>query len=399
VVVLLAIGTAPAHGQGVNVVGTTVDPELTEIEAGGWTVSIQLLNLTTATRPLSVTPLESDAACTPTIQPNEIRQAPVKATVTIAATCKEPPAEGVRFAIVAGGDEPGHVAVEAKKPKEDEKPDWEFLELFWWLAGGGWLIGLLLASIRGSLPRGDAPTYNLFTPLDGLGPTWDFKDSWVSNVTVVAGLLTGIVGSSTVLGAVLGDDAENSMALATVGAAIAAGLVAFGPIFLILAKRKRAPTVLGVVTAAALVLAGAAGQIWVTAEAGSELDLDGAEDMLYPFAAILSAALVVYALRSLDDLIADGVAETPPAESDAMKAARWVAAAIRGEDPPPDLGEATDKILEAYEEAEKKNKNEDAEEAPVRRRGRRRRRRARAEALAAVPIIKEAAPRRRALML
>ena len=119
------------------------------------------------------------------------------------------------------------------------------------------------------------------TPLEYLGGTWSFKDSWVSNVTVAAGLLTGLFGSTEVVNAILGDETDSAVALATVGAAIAVALIASAPLILEATKVKVAAKVEaeavpkgkvgpgkdyfslgGLVAATVVALAAAFGELW-----------------------------------------------------------------------------------------------------------------------------------------
>lgn len=80
--------------------------------------------------------------------------------------------------------------------------------------------------------------------------------------------------------AVLGEDADDAIALATVGAATVVAFISAGPIIVLATKRKEGDhfTVGGVVAASAVTLARALGELVVLEETGRQLDLGGAED-------------------------------------------------------------------------------------------------------------------------
>ena len=106
------------------------------------------------------------------------------------------------------------------------------------------------------------------TELQYLDAGWSFKDSWVTNVTDAGGVLTGIFGSSDTVTAILGEDAESAVALATVGAAVAIAFVSAGPIVLTATKKKGKLLVWGFLAAAAVTLTGAGGELWIVYRSG-----------------------------------------------------------------------------------------------------------------------------------
>jgi hypothetical protein len=166
-------------------------------------------------------------------------------------------------------------------------PDWSALDSFFWaFAAFVFVAGLYAYALaRGTLTSitrrtsTDPPRSSPRAPLVYLDTAWSFSDSWVSNITVIGGLLTGIIGSTSVV-KTLGDQAEGSRALATVGAAVAVAFIAAGPIVLLSTKRGGYFSVGGLLLASSIVLAGAAGELYVVADAATRLTLGGFEGWL-----------------------------------------------------------------------------------------------------------------------
>lgn len=314
----VAVGSTQALAAPATLVIDTRAPKLAEADGGGYTASVGLTNLTSVDAPLAVT-ATGDPGCRPTLDKPAVPAAEkVTAKLTIPAECALP---GGQFkAVVTAGA--ARFDLQSAKPKaEAAKPDWNELRAFPILFFGLPLLAVMLFALFR-----DKEEHRLGTKLEHLDEGWSFKDSWVSNITIVAALLTGLIGSSDVLTAVLGDDAEGSLALATVGAAIAAAMVAAGPIVLVICKSGKSYTVGGLLLAAGIVLAGAAGQIWVTYRAGTKLDLGDAEDYLWLGAAAAGLLLLVYAYKSIAEVLAIGTTAPEKAKykpSDAIVAA-WI---------------------------------------------------------------------------
>ncbi len=169
-------------------------------------------------------------------------------------------------------------------------------------------------------------------PLRYLESTWSFKESWASNVTVAAGLIAGIFGSSDVVTNLVGDNGKSSVALATVGAAVAAALVAAGPLIVASSKTKDDYlSVGGLLAASAVTLAGGFGEIWVLFRAGERLNLGGWQDAAAVMAVLAGLLLAWYALRSTPAVIRSGQKEPPmPPPSDTLTAAKMIVEALRG---------------------------------------------------------------------
>lgn len=189
-------------------------------------------------------------------------------------------------------------------PKPKQGVDWDPLRAFP-IA----LTALLGAALRFYIiwDATDDEDHKINEPLKHLEATWSFKDRWVSNITVGAALLTGIFGSADVVTVLLGKDAKDAVALATVGAAIAAAFAAAGPILLAATKKKGMVTVGGLLAASALTLTGAAAQIYTVYASARLLDLGGWQDKVYILAIIAAALLTAYAVRTLHEVLGQGV--------------------------------------------------------------------------------------------
>jgi len=163
-------------------------------------------------------------------------------------------------------------------PKPDsEAPDWKQLRVFVVMFSVS-LAGLFLLAW---LCLGDRP--NFFIGLPHLGAAWSCQDSWASNVTVAGGLLTCILGSSDLLKEVLGEDAEFSLGVATVGAAIAVAIAGAGALVALASRRKSDDgtqdlfSPYGLLIAGALTLAAAGGELWVVWKSGEKPNRRGHE--------------------------------------------------------------------------------------------------------------------------
>jgi hypothetical protein len=137
--------------------------------------------------------------------------------------------------------------------------------------------------------------------------TWSFKDSWAGNVTVLGGLLTGIFGTSEVVKALLGKEADTLIALAIVGAAMAAALIAAGPVILSATKNEESDqyTVRGMALAASVTVAGGFGELLIVTVTAFHMDLGRVWKALIVLAAGAGAWLLwIYYIRSVRTMAA-----------------------------------------------------------------------------------------------
>jgi len=115
--------------------------------------------------------------------------------------------------------------------------------------------------------------------LPGISSDWNFKDNWASNVGLAASLFTGIFATAGPLSALTGDGATSTLAVVAVSAALAAALIASGPLWLTILKRRtwenqgyaRHNTVAGVLMASFVVYFATLGLIATTLRAASGL--------------------------------------------------------------------------------------------------------------------------------
>jgi len=183
---------------------------------------------------------------------------------------------------------------------------------------------------------------------------------------VVGGLLTGIFGSSDVVKS-LGNDANSTVALATVGAAVAVAFIAAGAVFLLATKSKRGDyfTVGGLLGASAIVLAGASGELWVLYRSGEKLDLGGWQHTIPKvlFCGAL-ALLALYAFRTIPATLKHGLNQPRPApQSDTIVAANMIIAALKNAHP--DINEEA--ITTAVHKVERADARSPDEPLPPRR--------------------------------
>jgi hypothetical protein len=324
-VVLLGLGSPVATAAPASLAIDTLKPELKAAESGsGSTVELKFANLTTLPAALEVEapdnpdckpdlsePLLAPSLITPVKV--ELPQACGNEALALRATASLPGSAPQVFEI----DAEGEVA---------KNPDWHKLWAFGWFLLGA--IVLMAGLYLWWLARRGWETSKPWQPLTSLDATWKFNDNWATNATAAGALLTGLFGATTAK-AFLGPNAESLTSLATVGGTIALALVAAAPIVALAmksfkrdsnGKRGDAFTVAGVLAAAALVLAAAAGQLWVVAYTVSQLGLGSAGDLVWVAFGLALALLLAYSLRSLNDIFERGTAPKstePPVEIEA----------------------------------------------------------------------------------
>ena len=340
-VILVATGLGLLFGsvaRSAGVAAVTIDsrsPALEELKGGGWTTSLGFTNLTAEKVNLTAKASDSaDIGCD--LKPDKTSLPAAEhstVVVKVPAGCKVGK-DGFDFNVSATGasTQPVSFVVTAAPKPEASKPEW----------GALWAFPAFVAALLAGVLLYRKP-FN--QPLKYLGTTWSFKDSWVSNITVAGGLLTGILGSSDVVTALLGKDGKSSVALASVGAAIAIALTGAGAIVLQATKTKivlettKKATILkdgdffsagGLLAASALTLAGAYGELFVVWRSGRKLDLGGIENWLWVAVFAAFGLLAVYGFRTLAATLKHGsVPAPPPPASDTMVAAKLIIAALK----------------------------------------------------------------------
>jgi hypothetical protein len=322
VVVLLLMGMIclPSAASAASLVLDDPEPVLKQ-DGDAWKVGVGLTNI--GDRPITVTPVSTkpkvaagdgcevslaDAKPIPPAQHTDVE-------VRYGAGC-EVPDSGVAFELRTDAT-PATIGPLSAAPKEDDG-DVEWIALVSFLIA--WPCGTLMLAIAAANLRvkrnGQDEAVQPTAALANLPATWKFGDSWATNITLLAGVLTSVVGASGVVKAILGEDADQAIALATVGAAVAGVVIGLGAVVLQVfkvvnvEKGTDAFTRRGLVAAGGVTLAGAYGQLWVTYRTGSKLTLGGVEGWLWLPLGAAGILLAVYACRNIRATIRVGA--TPP---------------------------------------------------------------------------------------
>ncbi|HEX5928400.1 MAG TPA: hypothetical protein VFY48_03315 [Solirubrobacterales bacterium] len=334
---LMLAAATPALGAQASVIVDSREIQLTEADRG-WTTEVGITNLLDREIDLEIPFLGE--GCLPRIQDGKLRVAEHR-TVEIKIPPKCDAGEkGLVFylATATPAGPPFPIEMVAAPLEEEEEPSWAAL----WTFLGAFLVLAAAATVYLRLWRKEKRK----TALEHLGATWSFKESWVSSVTVAGGLLTGIFGSSEVVKAVLGEEVDSAVALATVGAAISLALLAAAPLILEATKvlvvdpkkpnelGAEHPSLAGLSLAYAVTLAAAFGELWVVAASASRLDLGGSEDwMPWLLAGLGTLLLAVYGVRNFKRTIKVGTTEPAPApDSDTIKGARLIVQQMKKSD-------------------------------------------------------------------
>lgn len=320
----LVVVVGPPSARAATSVVTLDDSQPALAEAGnGWTAVLGFTNLTDRMVALTAKPTgtarpgcdlmlgenpSQSTASLPAAQHTDVK-------VSVPAACKAGD-KGFAFEVTAtAGSTPAAFHIDTKA-KASAKPDWTNL---WAFLVALVVLGALAVGLFAYWDRDDFNFDHLANPMPYLGTTWSFKDSLVSNVTVAGGLLTGIFGSSGVVKALLGKDAEAFTALAIVGVAIAIAFVGAGGIVLLAFKTRKgnAVTVGGLLAASVITLTGAFGELWVVSASGHKVT-GGLGDVALSIVMVAAMALLlVYALRSV--LITLDLGTIPPLPPDYRK--------------------------------------------------------------------------------
>lgn len=326
----------PALGDPAAVTVGASEVELEPADGGGGTASISLTNVTNETiavtaRPQTAAPPQCAVTLDKGGQLKAARTTMLKATIASACGTIEG-AFALEILPAAGTPLP----VTAKPAAE--KPDWDAIVWFLYCTGIALLL-LLGVYVVWLMKNGDFMWP--WEPLPYLNDTWSFKDSWVSNVTVVGGLLAGIFGSSDVVKAILGKNADEAVALATIGGAISIALIGAAGVLALALKTLSGGkfTAAGVLLGSTIALGAAGGQLVVVYESAKDLDLGGKENHLTPFLVAAMVLLMLYGFLSVLGVLVQGhekPEDRDPAEapvSETTFAAAVLAAAVRPENP------------------------------------------------------------------
>lgn len=292
----------------------------------GWVVELSATNLTQGELNLTVTPAASGpSGCTATPKPATLPPAAdTKFEVDLAAPCAV--ADGFTFTLsVSSGDLTQPFTVNATKTAEAAE-EWGSLQVF--VVALSILIVVGIVASVGVIIKRD-PEGGYLGKLPYLDASWSFSDSWLTNITAAAGLLTGVVGSSEVVKALLGVDGDNDLRMATVGAAISLALLALTPLVLGIFQPKTGEiTIIGLFLAAAVSVAAAVSEVWVMGRTAESLDVPWLADHSMTLAVVVIVLVLVYSVIAMRSTVSSGLTKPTVAESEALQAARIVARAI-----------------------------------------------------------------------
>jgi hypothetical protein len=353
---LLLMLAAPAFSSAASDVAiNTLKPELEAAETGeGSKLKLEFTNITDGPAILTVAAV-GQPGCTPTLSSDQLppnKLTPVEVEIPKSGCKSDDGALKLNVIAELAGGVKREFLVEPEGTAPG-KPDWEVLFIF------PILLLLSLAAAARFLFKGwdppDSATHStegtettstggwaqarkrLRRPLTAIDvSTWKFNDNWATNVTAAGALLTGLFGATTAK-AFLGEDAESLTALATVGAAVAAAFVVAAPIAVLATKRfttdKDEPgdffSVVGVPLTAAAVVTAAIGQLAIIAYTATELDIGiVAKVALWIAFAIGAGLVIVYACRTLVNLIKSGTSESPKKPAVEIEAATVIAAEL-----------------------------------------------------------------------
>jgi len=334
--VLLSVGmgvsAAPAAPAADALVAIdTATPELASND-GEWSGTVGITNLSAQSVELSIAPPDgAPADCKPVLSRTALGASVSRdVTLTVRGACHTGNEAFEPTLVASAGGTRQELSISPMLGPSTES-DWNQLLVFPIALVVAGLVLLALCAAWGKLR----------CTLEFLEASYDFKESWINNVTFIGGLLTALFGSSSVVQAILGEDADRWVALATVGSAIAVILIGIGPIVLTAAKRDAivdgeavpAYTGYGLWLATTVGAAGAAGQLWIGAKTGRALDLGGAQDWIGPATVLAGMLLVWYTLATFHATLKAGTTRpTPPGPSDMDRLVAVLELALKAND-------------------------------------------------------------------
>ena len=266
------------------------------------TFDIQVYNGTqTASPAITVVSRTGQSGCTAAVTPQTAAAgAWTKATVTLSGCTLT---NGAFSGTVKVGKTTLLPSVEVKAPAAPTK--WKYLYAF----PGVILVAFLFlawAMLRWKAKHkpGEYIGDFLAEPLE-LGSNWSIKDSWASNLTVIAAVAAGLFGSSDIAGAVFGGTGSPIFALTAVAAVIAVGIAGAAPLAVATLKKDDDVTPIGLLAGAVLTIGAAAGELVVLSLGIRKVDLGGVETPLAVISLVLGLLLLgAYAFRTMDSCLA-----------------------------------------------------------------------------------------------
>lgn len=330
-------------------------PTLSQQRGGGWAGTLSLTNLTENAITLAVKPTSTPPK---TQCKTDLAKAAIGASqsrgvkLTISKECGSN-GSTLDLTLTATGSRTQSLAIAADL-KQSGEPDWSQLLAFLIALGVVGLVLVLWCWRRANVDMARVLQY--------LESSYSFKESWVANVTVIGGLLTGLFGSSEVVKAFLGEDVDQAVALATVGAAIAVIFIAVGPLILTAAKKDMvnddpAFTVYGLILATTVIVAGASGELWVASQSGDALDpgIGGWTYWVWGSFAVSVVLLGWYTLATFNATLKAGTTPPPPPKkTDLARLIELLEDALRRSDDVPNdsIGAVLKEVVKATPDVE-----------------------------------------------
>ena len=312
-----AASTSPAP---VTVVNTDVSFDSSSPASATFTVS--LINLTEQDLPIGAGPASPSKACKITPDPN-VLPAATQQTITVTLRgCALPASGGFLVTLTADGQALPTLTVTPAAPAA-ATPDWI---LFFAFPIAIFIAAVVLAAAgchgyhRYYEAEEDEAKKTSGTPAGNqrretrhdwkisewwwrcalnLSTSWSLTDSWASNVTVIGAAFFGVFGSSDVLKAVLGNDTDPVLALATVSGAVATGIVGAAPLVLAAMRWSGGVTPAALLAGASLTVGAAGAELAVITLGAQHLSLGGVQDAMLPALIIGSLILAAYAYRTM----------------------------------------------------------------------------------------------------
>ncbi len=144
-----------------------------------------------------------------------------------------------------------------------------------------------------------------YDPLPGVDPKWSFTDSWATSVSGLGTLVVALLGTSSALKAILGQEPTVFLANVLVAGVIAAFFTGAAPMLTKAVGNSTTACVGGVLIGGILTMAGVAGQLWVVGRQFSELSLANAlwgwAGYCLPF--VLAGLMILYGFVTLLSLL------------------------------------------------------------------------------------------------
>ena len=145
-----------------------------------------------------------------------------------------------------------------------------------------------------------------------VGAKWTLKDSWASNVTVLAAAFAGFFSSSSVVKTLVGSAGSPVIGLTTVSAAVAVAAVGAAPLLLQIFKVNGDVTPAGLLVGAAVTMGATGGELAVICLGVRNLQLGGVQHVL-PWAGLIGGGLIlaVYAFTNMAETLSTHLRKRP----------------------------------------------------------------------------------------